>query len=329
MNSSNSILAGDVGGTHTRLALARIDGSNIHIENFKMFRGDDYSALEDIITAYLAQCESLCEFRPDAASLAIAGPIHEGQVRLTNRDWHVSGNALADQFGFNSIKLHNDFAAMSRSILIMGGDSFEVFYKSDHADPLAPILVAGPGTGFGVGIVLPGSTSPRVLPRVLPSEGGHIAYAPLTDTECEVLKYLSRKHDFVSLELVCAGNGLDAVHEAICALHNVPYHLSSPANIQQRAEAGDPVCQDVCEIRAAAVMGAVGDMALTCGALGGVVLAGGVSEGLSNYLRAPKAMARFFNRGPRNDYMKRISIRLLTNPEAPLYGAAALYQDHV
>lgn len=321
MNSDQNILVGDIGGTNTRLAIAHVSDGDIRIEGFEKFQGDDFSAFDDIIATYLSH-RSL---RPEAASLAIAGPIESGQVKLTNRDWHLSDKALCQQFGFKSVKMHNDFAAMTRSVLIMNDDSFETFYKANNPNPLAPIVVAGPGTGFGMGIALPDCTPPYVMP----SEGGHQAYAPLTDAECEVLKYLNLKHDFVSLELVCSGSGMNAVHEAISALHGQPYRKLPPAVIRERAETGDAVCQDVCEIRAAAVMGAVGDMALATGALGGVVLAGGVSERLSDYLKAPKAMARFFNRGPRSDYMKHISIRLLKHPEAPLYGAAALYKDHL
>ena len=320
MKPNDSILVGDIGGTNTRLALAHLNDGKFRVEGYEKFRGDDYSAFDDIITTYLSHKDT----QPTAASLAIAGPIHDGEVKLTNRDWHLSDKALGQQFGFQTVKMHNDFAAMSRSVLIMNADSFETFYEAQNSDPLAPIVVAGPGTGFGMGIVLPDCDPPHVLP----SEGGHQAYAPHTHAECEVLKYLNRKHDFISLELVCSGSGMDAVHEAISALHDQPYRKLPPAVIRERAEAGDAVCQDVCEIRAAAVMGAVGDMALATGALGGVVLAGGVSGRLSDYLRAPIAMERFFNRGPRSEYMKQISIRLLTHPEAPLYGAAALYKDH-
>jgi len=205
----------------------------------------------------------------------------------------------------------------------MKDDSYEVFYDSGTFDPKGAVVVAGPGTGFGMGIVVPHDNAPIVMP----SEGGHQAFSPQTDIECALLKELSKTNEFVSLELVTSGSGMNAVHEALCNIHGQNYEMLPPETIREKALAGDPVCLDVCEIRAAGVMGALGDMALAAGAQGGAVLAGGVSERLADFLRAPKAMDRFFRRGPRSDYMKRISIRLLTDAEAPLYGAAALFAD--
>ncbi len=319
MLTNDWILVGDIGGTNTRLALAKSDRGKIHVEQFEKFRANEFRSFDDIVKNYLTR-QGL---KPIAASLAIAGPIQNGSVTLTNRDWTISASELVEQFKFQHVQMHNDFAAMSRSVLLMNDDSFQSLYDSGLTNAKAPIVVAGPGTGFGMGIVIPSNPHPVVLP----SEGGHQAYAPQTRTEFEILSILQKDHDFVSLELVCSGSGMDAVHKAICEIHDVKYVKTPPQLIRRRAEEGELVCSTVCEVRAAAVMGAVGDMALTCGALGGVVLAGGVSERLIDYISTPKAMERFFNRGPRSDYMKRISIRLLKNPEAPLYGAAALYND--
>jgi len=313
------ILVGDIGGTNTRLAIAHWNDGDIQITDFKKFTGNKFPNFNDIVEVYLRNCE----VKPSAASLAIAGPVHDNYVKVTNRDWQISAQDLATQFGFTDIEFYNDFAAMSRSVLLMDDDSFVTLFDSGITTLNAPILVAGPGTGFGVGIVLPCSESPHVIA----TEGGHQAYAPVTKAECEVMHILQTKFDFVPLELLCSGSGMNAVHEAICKRHKESYSPLPPDLIRQRAKEGDKICLEVCELRSAAIMGAAGDMALSTGALGGVVLAGGESKRLSGFIRAPKAMERFFNRGRRSDYMKRITVRLLTNPEAPLYGAAALFQD--
>ncbi|PHR92189.1 MAG: glucokinase [Robiginitomaculum sp.] len=320
MKKNEVILVGDIGGTNTRLALAHYDGHHVRIEGFEKFKGKDYSSLKPIIETYLAQQST----KPISASLAVAGPIHNHSVKLTNRDWQFSEDTLESKFGFEKAILHNDFSAMARSIPIMDDDSFDTIFDPKTSNSNAPIIVAGPGTGFGMGIIITDCHPPHVLP----SEGGHQAYAPQTEAEFKVLQFLQNHFGFVSLEAICSGSGMNMVHKAICAQHGKPYEQFTPEIVRQRAKAGDKICLEICEIRAAALMGAVGDMALACGSLGGVVLAGGVSERLIEYIRAPKAMARFFDRGPQTDYMRQIPIRLLKNHEAPLYGVAALYADH-
>jgi len=100
-----------------------------------------------------------------------------------------------------------------------------------------------------------------------------------------------------------------------------------PDKIRELAVSGDPICLDVCQIRAAATMGAIGDLVLSGGARGGVVLACGVSERMVDFYTHPPAMARFLNRGVRSQYMEKIPIKLLASPMAPLIGAASLFMD--
>jgi glucokinase len=145
--------------------------------------------------------------------------------------------------------------------------------------------------------------------------------------ETELLHILQKTHEFVSLELVSSGFGMDVIHKAICERQGVPYQKLEPGKVLELAKSGDPVCLEICEVRSAAIMGALGDMALVYGARGGVVIAGGVSERLIDYIATPKAMSRFFDRGPMSDYLKNIPVKLLQNPAAPLIGAAVLYLD--
>lgn len=318
IRGQNGLLVADIGGTNARLGIAYMDGDTLRLDHFHKYKGDDFVSFNDIVDDYL----EAYPVKPMAASFAIAGPIRGDTAKLTNRDWHISSKELSERHNI-TVQLHNDFAAMARSVPLMDETSFDTIYASGRDKIGAPILVAGPGTGFGMAIVVP-------LPsgvHILPSEGGHQAYAPYTREESELLHILQKDNPFVSLELVSSGSGMDRVHKAICERRNQPYARLAPHLIRERADAGDAVCLEVCETRAAAVMGAAADMALASGALGGVVLAGGVSERLSDYIKRPEAMERYFNRGARMDYIKQISVRLLKNPQAPLYGAAALYRD--
>lgn len=314
-----SVLVGDIGGTNTRFGIAHRDAAgHVAIESYLKHPGDDFPTLMEAIESYLSGTEET----PDAVSLAVAGPIQEGQVRLTNRDWQISEDEICTLPGIASAKLFNDFAAMARSAPEMNAQDFDVVHDG-IANQEAPILVAGPGTGFGVGYVVPIGESWRVLN----TEGGHVAYAPQTEIEAEILAILQKSYDYVSVELVASGSGLIPVHKAVCQRHRVDYVPLPPADIKHLAERGDIICQEVCDIRSAATMGALGDLVLSGGARGGVVIAGGVAERMIDQYRKPEAMARFFDKGARKNYLKDIPIRLLTNHLAPLIGAAALFMD--
>ncbi|MEE9347134.1 MAG: glucokinase [Robiginitomaculum sp.] len=314
--AQDKILVGDVGGTNVRLGLAWRDKDGVlRVEKIEKLPGDNYASLSAAIEEYLGKVGHA----PKTAALALAGPVKNGRVSLTNRAWTVDKAKLGERFKFQSVYLYNDFAAMARAVPECAPADFTTLNEA-VADPNAPIVVAGPGTGFGMASLVPDKGGWIVLP----SEGGHQAYAPQTPKETEILHILQRDYEFVSLELVSSGRGMDAVYQAVCTRLGQPYHKLPPQEIRDRAVAGDRACLDVCEIRADAIMGAIGDMALAIGARGGVVLAGGVAKRLLEFIDTPTAMARYFNRGPRGDYVKTIPVKVLQKTGAALYGVAAL-----
>ena len=313
------ILAGDIGGTNTRFGcLERKPEGGWSLSNFAKFKGADFVSFDDAIESYLSQLT----IRPTRAVFAAAGPVEAGYIKLTNTDWRVSAQRVAKLHGFESCALYNDFAGMTRSIPEISEDDFTIL-RSGQARENEPILVAGPGTGFGVGYLVPTKCGWHVMA----TEGGHISYSPQTSLELELLQLLKRDRDFVSVELVSSGKGLPVVHEAICEIHGKKYVNAEPNEIRARAQANDLVCSDVCNVRAAATMGAIGDLALSGGARGGIVFAGGVSERMIDFYMQPAAMSRYLNRGPQSDYIREIPMRLLKCPLAPLIGSAALLED--
>ena len=249
--------------------------------------------------------------------------MRDGRVDLTNRDWSVSEAGLKATFGISDALVINDFVAMARSVPELEPDAFELILEGEPV-PGAPLIVAGPGTGFGVATLVP--RGERWV--VLAGEGGHIAYAPRTDLERQLAQVLSREHGYVSNELVASGSGLAAVHAAFCEIYGVGLVELAPAEMLAKAASGDAMYRSLIEVRALAVMGAVGDLVLANGALGGVVLAGGVTERISHRLKTPEARARFVSRGPMSDYLQACPVRLLRFPQAPLIGAAAYFDGH-
>ena len=316
MVASSYILVGDIGGTNVRFGCLEKqpeDGWNVH--HFVKAKASDYPSFEAALQNYF----ETIDIRPRRAAFCAAGPVVEDCINLTNTDWHISAKRIKEIYGFQQCGLYNDFSGMTRSIPELRDDEFRVI-RAGQPHTSEPILVAGPGTGFGVGYLVP----TKVGWHVIATEGGHVAYSPQSSLEVELSKVLKQDFDFVSLELVSSGLGLSTVHKAICEIHGIPYVPLAPDVIRQKAIADDLVCRDVCDIRAAATMGAIGDAALTGGARGGIVLAGGVSERMVDFYLKPDAMNRYLHRGPQSEYVRSIPMKLLKCPLASLIGTAAL-----
>ncbi len=313
-----TLLVGDVGGTNARFAAAYRRGDWIRVEQFERYSGKSFSNFNAALDGYLDKTG----LRPASACIAVAGPVRGGKVHLTNRDWSVSEAEISERYGIAKVLVVNDFAAMARSVPELEPDAFSVVLEGTPV-PGAPILVAGPGTGFGVATLFPSAGGWTVLA----GEGGHMAYAPRTELERNVARLLARDHGYVSNELVASGSGLEEVHAAFCEIYGRPLSGPTPEEMRAQADAGDEMYRALIQLRAMAVMGAVGDLALANGALGGVVLAGGVSERFAAFLRTPDAGERFAARGPMSDYLADCTVRLLHAPEAPLIGAAAYFSQ--
>ena len=324
MESKPVILAADVGGTNARFArlsqAPRADSSAgaWAVEGFKKVAVADYPTFANALQAYLDETSA----QVTHLAICAAGVVTDQVVKLTNADWTITAQTLIADYNLMDCMIVNDFAAMTRSVPELADADFDLI-KTGTPRPLRPTLVCGPGTGFGAGYLVP----TRNGYHVLATEGGHLAYAPLTDAEMEMTKIMRVKTGYVSAEQVSSGSGLNAVHEAICQMHGTQYAPLHPKIIAERAHEGDVVCAMVCEIRASATMSAAGSLVLTGGAQGGCVLAGGVSERMIDFFKTPSALARFTNRGPRKTYMNDVPVRLLHNPNAPLIGAAALLSD--
>ena len=316
MNDSNSlILAGDIGGTNARFGCLERKTEGIwKIHYFAKVKCVEYPTFEDALSQYL----NGIDIKPSRAAFCAAGPVKDGFVNLTNTDWQISASRIKEMHGFEKCGLYNDFSGMTRSIPELSDNDF-MLIRPGHAYKSEPTLVAGPGTGFGVGYLVPTKSGWHVIA----SEGGHIAYSPQSNLELDLLNILKRDRDFVSLELVSSGKGLPIVHAAICEIHGVPYVEIAPDLIRERAMKNDAICIDVCHVRALATMGAISDLALAGGSRGGIVLAGGVSERMVDFYMQPKAMDRYLQGGAKSEYVKNIPLRLLKSPYAPLIGAAA------
>jgi glucokinase len=309
------VLVGDVGGTNARLAIAHVDGDGqIELDHISRMPVAKFPSLGDAIQAWQAQGRTL----PDTAVFALAGPTGADEVRFLNSNWVVSASQLQHRFGFKTVTLVNDFAAQALAVPATQANEFETLIEGKpRADE--PMVVLGPGTGLGLAILVPEGKRWRVLS----TEGGHQAYGPCSARERQILDHLSKQMPYISFENLVSGPGLDRLYHAICALEGRPARLKGGDEIGPSAIAGD----DPCAVEAAQIMTLslatfAGNAILSAGAMGGCVIAGGVSEALAPFLRSPDFAKRLISRGPRSDYFENVPVRRARDAFAALKGAA-------
>ena len=319
-----AVLVGDVGGTSARFAVALRHGGAIRLERFDKLPGDGHGDFSSILGAYRAEHPD----GPSRALFALAGPPSEdGSVTLTNRDWpRIDPRRLEAEFGLEQVELVNDFAAMARAVPEMPERAFEPILDGTP-DTDAPVVITGPGTGFGVASLIADAQAGRY--HVITGEGGFAAYAPRTLREAEIAALMRERHGYVHNEMMLSGKWLQPLYDVICAVHGRETRPVRSREILERAEQGDPLAEELCLLRACGVLGAAGDAALINGARGGVVLTGGVAERIIPWLKTAEAGKRFRERGSHSDYVGDIPVSVMAGDTAPLIGAAALMFEHL
>ena len=315
-NSKELTLVGDVGGTNCRLALAeRTASGGIELHHSERFAVSEYGHFNDVVAAYL----NAHEIDVKQGAFAFAGPKFDDEIRMTNLNWIVSEDELRKKFGLENVVVLNDFVAMANGATVIPDDGFETLIagKFDYSKPVA---VLGPGTGLGLSYILPGKPL-----RIIPTEGGHTAFAPGNELEREVLAYWSKRLSFVSAETLLSGPGMGRLHMAICAIMDSPDNGLTAPEIVSAAELNKSSIARITVNHFCSILGGfAGNAAVTQGASGGVVIGGGVSRHIAKFIEGSEFTSRFKDRGPGSWYVKNIPVRLIQADFVPLYGAAAM-----
>jgi len=306
-------LVGDVGGTNARFAL--VDGEG-HLRNTKTYICADYGALDEIIEVYLA--ETTGKRRPAKAVLAVAGPVVDGEIEFTNLDWQVSETDLIAGFGFDAIKLINDFAAQAMAAPVLAATDLRQIGPERRGPPTCPIVVLGAGTGFGVGAV----ARSQHVDIAVATEGGHAGFAPHDEVEAHVWRRLQGLYGRVSVERVLSGQGLFDLYLALEDLAGRTPELADERAVVEAADGGDPVAGAVLDRFCAILGGVAGDLALTHGARGGIYVSGGIAPRMGERLMAGGFRDRFEAKGRLTDYVREIPTYLITHPYAALVGCS-------
>jgi len=312
---SGLILVGDIGGTNARLAVADASGRLTHLRNYP---SADYASAAVLVRQFLND-EAVVALV--GCCIAVAGPVIAGRGRLTNGQAICDENELAAAIGDTRSLVINDFAAVGHALSGLGANSLRTIGPELTGSGTKAAL--GPGTGLGMGFVIPEGNRWRVLP----SEGGHGSLAPSDPLEVEVLGLLLQQHGFVAWETVLCGPGLVSLYQAVCTIWGCHVDALTASDITARAlTIDDPVCHQTLEMFCNLLGTAAGNLALTVCATGGVFLAGGILPRVGDFLAASQFRRRFDDRGPLSAYVKAIPTHLVLEHDLGLLGAAAAHR---
>jgi len=317
---SRELVAVDLGGTNARFAIATVDGGKVaDLGEPVTLQTADYASFQ---TAWQAFGAKVGRDLPDAAAIAVAGPAHGAIIKLTNNPWILRPALMGEKLGVEQFVFVNDFEAIGHAVAHAGEDQF-----LDLAGPAGPlpddgvISIVGPGTGLGVGLVVRGAFGYRVVP----TEGGHIDFAPLDVIEDAILARLRQRHRRVSAERVVSGPAISDIYDTLAHLENRGATLRDDIEIWKSGMDGSDSLAAAAVDRFCLSLGSfAGDIALAQGAKG-LVVAGGLGQRLKDVLPDSGFADRFRAKGRFETMMEQIPVRLITHPQPGLYGAAAAF----
>ncbi len=316
------LLAADIGGTHARFALATPgpDGRPL-LAAVACLKVADHASLDSALAAYAA---GLGRPLPRHAALAVAGPVEGELLKLTNNPWVLRPALMAERLGFAAVALVNDFEAVAHAVDVAGPeDLVPLAGPAAGLPPAGVVSVIGPGTGLGVAMLVrqPGGVAGPSL--ILPTEGGHMDFAPLDSLEDRILADLRARFRRVSVERVVAGPGLANLRAALAAIEGRPILPMEDSALWEAAREGaDPLARAALDRWCLALGSVAGDLALAHWSAA-VVLAGGIVPRLGGFLARSGFHARFVAKGRFEAHMAKLPVLGIALAEPGLVGAAA------
>ena len=319
------ILAGDIGGTKTVLALysteTGIAGGAIHETRYP---SGEHASLEAIIERFLAATDA----HPTAASFGLAGPITGRRASITNLPWNIDADIIASRFGIESVYLLNDLEAIATAVPHLDGDAIHTL-RHGHPVKNGNRAVIAPGTGLGVAASL--FTGSRY--QAFPTEAGHSSFAPRDADQVALLNYLQGRYGHVSFERVCSGKYLPGIYDFLLdqGRHQQPDWLRAQladandrtpiivnAALQQQAD----ICTATLDLFVRVLGTICGNIALTFLTSGGLYLGGGIPPRILERLKQADFLAAIADKGRFQDYCNQLPVHVILDPKVALHGAA-------
>jgi glucokinase len=318
------IVAADIGGTHARFAIAEVEnGRVVALGEPVTLKTADHASLQ---TAYQAFGAGVGAPLPRAIAIAVASPVANDVIRLTNNPWIIRKSLITERLNADQWVVVNDFGAVGHAVAQVPDSDFIHLCGPDTPLPAEGITtICGPGTGLGVAQLL----RHRAGYQVLETEGGHMDFAPLDGIEDALLKRLRATYTRVSAERVVAGPGIVAIYETLAQLEGraVPSH-DDKTIWREALEGTDSIALAALDRFCLALGAVAGDLALAQGAKA-VVIAGGLGFRIKDRLIRSGFDQRFVAKGRFQTMMAAMPVKLITHPQPGLFGAAAAFaQEH-
>jgi glucokinase len=320
------LLAGDIGGTKTDLAVYSYEAGPHSPLIQTEVHSADYSSLQALVTEFLEKVKMPIE----RACFDVAGPVIGGRVKITNLPWEMDEASLATDLNLRSVRLMNDLEAIARAIPILRAD--DVFpLNAGQPVPQGAIGIVAPGTGLGESFLT--WCGSRYIAHA--SEGGHADFAPTDERQIGLLRYMLRRFDHVSVEHVCSGIGIPHIYAYLHEVELIPEHPEIAHSIASAKDhtaaivdfADDPhhpseLCTATVETFVSILAREAGNLALKVLATGGIYLAGGIPLRIRRMLEGPCFMESFKRKGRFAELMEHIPVHIII-ARAALVGAAA------
>ncbi|MEM7569501.1 MAG: glucokinase [Pseudomonadota bacterium] len=308
------MLVADIGGTNARFALAETHAGRVALTNQRTLATEDFETPGEAVAAYLQTVGA----KPRHACFAVAAPVDGDDIAFTNNPWRFNRADLQSDMGFEAFAVVNDFAALAAGIAVVPDDFFETIRPGTPA-PGAPKLVIGPGTGLGQALLVPCGQSDQVIP----TQGGHVSFAPRSPLEIEVMQFIAKEHAHVSVERLVCGNGLVNIYRALCHIKGVQPASFGANDITEAVRTGEHTIAAETVLFFCNVFGAVvGDAALASGTRGGIYLAGGILPKIKDIFLSSDFVENVLSKDPMRAYLEPIPISLIVKDGTALYGAA-------
>lgn len=320
------ILAGDTGGTKTLLSLfKKCDGNWIETKS-SQYSSSAFNSLEDIIEDFLQGYTGA----PQAAAFGIPGPVVNGLVKSTNLPWIIDEQVMQVKTGIPRVKLVNDLTATAYSLLSLTPD--ELVQIKPGATPKEPerYIVLAPGTGLGQSFLLYQNGKKTIIP----SEGGHVDFAPTTELELQLCQYLLKKYRHVSYERVLSGNGIPNILDFLMEVKDQQPLAETIEKLKTQDKAmvissmaleqKDAVCAQAMDIFVSLLGTVAGNLALSFLPDGGIYLGGGIPHKILPQLKGEVFVRRFLDKGRMRPVLEPMPVMVITNNRAALKGAAQI-----
>jgi len=319
------MLAGDIGGTKTMLAVyaerTQVPADPVHKIRFKSAH---YPSFEAIVQEFLDQTG----VTPQAACFGVAGPVNARRSKITNLPWNIDADKIEQACGIPKVFLINDLKAIAVSVPHLDKNSLFTL-NPGKPDPKGNRAVIAPGTGLGAAFLVWAGAGYRAFA----GEGGHTAFSPLDSQEIQLLEFLTRRYGHVSFERVCSGSQLSNIYDYFLEKKMYPEPVwlkeklaaavdKTPVIVETALERKADICNATLDMFVRALGTITGNMAVTLLPTGGIYLGGGIPPRILERLAQPDFLSRIADKGRFTSLCANMPVHVILDSKAALHGAA-------